>query len=389
MNSAFNNRKLVYLSPLPWSSFAQRPHFLARKFLELNRRQVLWIDPYPGRLPRLEDLARLRAATGTSSNDFPSTRSGNAIRVIKPPALPIEPFRGLSILNHLLWKRVIQEVRTFTRHDSWTLGIGRPSELAQRLMTDLQPDASFYDAMDDFPEFYRNLSRQALLKRERQIAEQVDRIYVSSTNLEEKFAAISPNVVRLPNACDISSLPEPEMRTHIPVVFGYVGTISHWFDWDIIRVISQDWPDASISLIGPIYGKRPRDLAENVQLAGSCRHNEVGARLQTFSVGLIPFKQNALTRSVDPIKYYEYRSMGLPVLTTAFGEMNRHVTDEGVFMFDKRERGASAVAGALAFRDSSVNIQRFRKENTWSERFSGIIGSHEKQPAEDEPDRSA
>ncbi len=41
-----------------------------------------------------------------------------------------------------------------------------------------------------------------------------------------------------------------------------------------------------------------------------------------FDVGLIPFKQNALTAAVDPIKYYEYRALALPVISTDFGEMH-------------------------------------------------------------------
>jgi hypothetical protein len=54
--------------------------------------------------------------------------------------------------------------------------------------------------------------------------------------------------------------------------------------------------------------------------------------MRQWHAGLIPFVRNALTDSVDPVKYYEYRSCGLPVLTTLFGEMPHHaLVDDGVW----------------------------------------------------------
>lgn len=43
--------QLVYLSPLPWDSFSQRPHQFVEWFHNKHGGEVLWIDPYPTRLP--------------------------------------------------------------------------------------------------------------------------------------------------------------------------------------------------------------------------------------------------------------------------------------------------------------------------------------------------
>jgi capsule polysaccharide modification protein KpsS len=40
--------------------------------------------------------------------------------------------------------------------------VGRPSSLALEALRTLGRVWSFYDAMDDFPEFYRGLARQAV-----------------------------------------------------------------------------------------------------------------------------------------------------------------------------------------------------------------------------------
>ena len=56
--------RLVYLSPVPLASFAQRPHHFVRWFHERFDATVTWIEPYPARLPRATDLRRLRRPAG-------------------------------------------------------------------------------------------------------------------------------------------------------------------------------------------------------------------------------------------------------------------------------------------------------------------------------------
>ena len=62
--------------------------------------------------------------------------------------------------------------------------------------------------------------------------------------------------------------------------------------------------------------------------------------MQGFSAGLIPFIKNELTASVDPIIYYEYFVLGLPVLSTRFGEMALREGSPGVFLVDGQDLAA-------------------------------------------------
>ena len=50
--------RLLYFSPVPAGSYAQRPHFMVRAWLEWGVESVLWVNPYPCRLPRWQDLRR-------------------------------------------------------------------------------------------------------------------------------------------------------------------------------------------------------------------------------------------------------------------------------------------------------------------------------------------
>ena len=54
--------KLVYVSPLQYGSFSQRPHRFVEYFNNRTNGQTLRIEPYPGRFPRLSDFRLLVAA---------------------------------------------------------------------------------------------------------------------------------------------------------------------------------------------------------------------------------------------------------------------------------------------------------------------------------------
>ena len=92
--------------------------------------------------------------------------------------------------------------------------------------------------------------------------------------------------------------------------------------------------------------------------------------------GLIPFMRNALTACVDPIKYYEYRALGLPVLSSAFGEMARRRGYDGVYLIDRNANMTELVSEALANSATAESTAHFRMNNSWESRFdrAGIFG---------------
>lgn len=368
--------RLIYFSPVPWASFAQRPHKFVEWFHGTRGGQVLWIEPYPTRLPQLADFRAVTAARG-GAKLMTTEKTPAWLTLLQPRSLPIEPFPGAGMLNRLLWNSVLQAINTCLKEGDCVLGIGKPSELAlQALKINLGPH-SFYDAMDDFPAFYRGLSRIAMARREREIANRVTRISVSSTRLADRFNAHHRKLSLAPNACAVETLP-PLSATKKDLgrpILGYVGTIAHWFDWHLVFALAEANPSTCIRLIGPIYAAPPGSAPRNIEFLPACDHPTAMKAMLDFSVGLIPFKRTDLTASVDPIKYYEYRAIGLPVLSTRFGEMARRDREAGVFLLDERSNLASLVKTAVTHESDPDEIQKFREANSWEARFnaSGVL----------------
>ncbi len=379
--------RLLYFSPVAADSYAQRPHFMVRAWLEWGAESVLWVNPYPCRLPRWQDLRR-----GPGLSNQASLRDPR-IRVMNVPALPIEPLPlGAWLNRRLLGGKAWRKIERYAADGQTIVGVGRPCALALAALNELQQSGSFYDAMDNFPEFYGGLSRRAMLRTEQAIAERVDLIVASSTFLADKFVRRGLQVEKVLNACEergrqgdketrrqgeektphdhLVSL-SPCLPVFCPPILGYIGCIGHWFDWPLVIRLARAMPDARLELVGPCVVKPPEKLPGNVRLLPACKHSETAGHLGRFSAGLIPFVGDALTAGVDPIKYYEYRAAGLPVLSTSFGEMSLRGHEEGVFFLDQNEDLAEVVRAAIGRRVDPAETSRFHRENDWRCRFHG------------------
>ncbi|MGZ0782219.1 hypothetical protein ACXM5X_04465 [Pseudomonas saponiphila] len=358
--------RLVYLSPVSWHSFTQRPHELVRQFHIATRAPVLWIDPYPTRLPVLEDLLRRRPLS-TDHEPLPDW-----LTLIRPRALPIEPLLGSGWLNRLLWQGLIQQVRQFAQGPT-QLGIGKPSRLALLLLQEPLFAGSFYDAMDNIPAFYNGWSRRAMQQRQHETARAVTSTLTSCSTLQHYWLQQQVNTRLLLNGCASERLPglplsRPTSKSARPV-FGYIGTLAKWFDWDFVLTLAQVFPEAEIRLIGPQHGPCPATLPSNIQRFPALPHEAALHAMTEFDVGLIPFKRDDITRYVDPIKYYEYRALGLPVVSTAFGEMSTRRGIQGVFLSEGLADIPQVIHQALAFTEPLAETLKFREANSWAKRF--------------------
>ena len=357
--------RLLYFSPVPAASYAQRPHFMVRAWLDRGIESVCWVEPYPSRLPHWRDVRRR-----------PSTNQGEAfdsrVEVLRVPALPIEPLPGGSRLNRwLLWRPVWRRLSEFAAAGRVVLGIGKPCRLALDALAEIPAAFSFYDAMDDFPEFHRGLSRCNVARLEGAIARGVDLVVASSTTLAEKFSSRGCDVERILNAYPMHSVAPLEPRGELPPVAGYIGCLGPWFDWPLVLELAGELPDVRFELIGPCAVSPPRRRPANICLLPACRREEAAAHASSFSAGLIPFRRNRLTAGVDPIKYYEYRALGLSVLSTRFGEMAVRSGERGLFFLEHGQAHALLARAAMDYRSSAAEVAAFRRENCWQVRFNG------------------
>lgn len=325
--------RLVYLSPVPWDSAAQRPHFFVDLAKKSGFSEVLWVEPYPGRLPQLKDLRK-----GYRQDAETSIQRDQGIELFHVRALPMEPLVPIfRLLNRRVLRSAVDTIRAFSEGRDVVLIVGKPSVLALDLIQLMSWQAVVYDAMDDFPAFYSGLSQKHMSRLEHELAAKSDHILCSSEKLISKFRDSGKTELVL-NACSEQLKSQfagvKQSRRRISLIFGYVGTLAEWFDWDSVIALARKLPEARIVLVGPVRSPLPHGLPPNIEIRPPISHKDVPAFLKTLDIGLIPFKLTTLTVAVDPVKYYEYRAAGLQIVTTRFGQMALREQETGLYYFD-------------------------------------------------------
>lgn len=327
----------------------------------------MWLEPYPTRFPSSSDLRRAKTVSYKSS----SSEIPDWLTIVSPGGFPIEPIPGSKLLNNFVWRSAFRKAVDFAADDECTIVVGKPSVLALEILNAMPDSESLYDAMDDFPAFYRGFSRLGMKYRETSLAKRVDQIWASSTLLYQRWATTKNDVQLVYNGIDsdivnrIIPVPSNNRRR----VFGYIGTVGRWFDWELVLTLAHAMPKDIIRIIGPIFCGAPKPVPGNVEILPPCAHEQALVEMSHFDVGLIPFLRNRLTDSVDPIKYYEYRALGIPVLSTDFGEMSYRRDCKGVHIVRSLEDVHNVISQACSDVTERKVDSAFVEANSWIARF--------------------
>lgn len=157
---------------------------------------------------------------------------------------------------------------------------------------------------------------------------------------------------------------------------GYAGSLDFWFDIESIRLAATRHPEWDFVLIGRVESNSVRQLKAlpNVRMEGELPYAELPARMSAFDVGVIPFLRMPLTLATNPLKLYEYFSLGLPVAATRLPELEPF--GSLVYLADSSEDFVRQLERAVA--EDSPDLQARRRnvarENTWRARCEHLSG---------------
>lgn len=205
---------------------------------------------------------------------------------------------------------------------------------------------------------------------EKKIAQQVDLVGYTAPSLKDYVAGFGPKRTALiPNGVNFqhfagTARPMPADLAAIPKPIAvYVGAIEAWFDFDLLRILSQRMPEVSFVLIGPekLAAERLKGLP-NVHLLGRRKYDDLPAYLQHSDVGIIPFdvKGHAtLINYVNPLKLYEYLACGLPCVSVRWRALEElHSPAILCDTAEEFERGLRAALAPPVARASNVEYAR-------------------------------
>ncbi len=228
---------------------------------------------------------------------------------------------------------------------------------------------------------------------ERHVVKTADVVICSSKQLYTEKKLINPNTYFVPNAADIAcsqkaldpTLPVHHSIAGIPKpVIGYFGNIERRMDFDMLKVVIESNPDKSFVFVGPqgkIYIPEWFYHTKNIYLPGRMPYAAMPAILKGFDVALLPFKKDDFSRTIFPLKLFEYLGAGKAVVATDFNPDLAVFTKNTVAYCASAREFSEAIHSALEDNSSAALKARLAvaADNTWDKRgdeFSAIVNKY-------------
>jgi len=235
--------------------------------------------------------------------------------------------------------------------------------------------------VDDFtkvdPAFWLH---DAAMDQYPRVSEFSDVVLTSSQVNYDKFRHGQAQCYLFENAVDESFIAAPSdlpsrISADIPRL-GYVGWITDRTDLSLIKDIARRRPDWKIEIAGPQRGHLIEESGlmalPNVSYLGPIPYNEVAIFLQSLDVCLIPHRDTPYSKSMSPLKLYQYLASGRPVVSSDVAGLEDF--REYVHVANSYDDFVDAIEDALendTVELSSLRIDKACNE-TWDKRVRNI-----------------
>ena len=321
------DRDIVCIGSADWATeLPINQHQLMGRLAAENN--VLFVESLGLRKPQLagRDLSRLwrRLKRGLRG----ARPAPEGLHVLSPLVLPLHSKEAVRRLNRWLLRRQVKRAAR-------KLGMKQPIlwayvPQAEDVIGVLDPSLVVYHCVDDVAA-QKGVDADSFREAEERFARRADLVLASAPALAERMRTLSDHVLYAPNVADtgtfatalepgpvdpdIDALPRPRL-----VFQGAI--VATKLDVQLLAEVAKLRPEWSIVLVGPRGAGDPTgdlsslDNAPNIHMIGPRPANDLPKVLRGADIGLIPYAINDLTRSVFPMKVYEYLAAGLPVLAT-------------------------------------------------------------------------
>lgn len=389
---------IVMFSTADWASqyWTNKQHTAAR--LAARGHRVLYVETVGLRRPGInrKDVGRIaaRLRRGLAS----PTQVRDNLWVLSPLAVPFGQHRGpINAFNRwqlrariLAWMRK-QEI---THPLIWTY---HPYML--EAADALESPMIVYHCVDDVGAI-PGVDRAMFDTAEKHLLARAELTFATSRPLQERCTAIAgcrahyfgnvADIAHFARARRIGDLP-PELASIPHPRLGYIGALSDFkIDFSLLEALVSMHRDWQFVFIGDQReGQRSDAVARlsrqpNVHFLGWRPYRELPRYMGGFDIGLLPQLVNDYTRSMFPMKFFEYLAAGLPVVSTPLPALRDFASIHSV------------AHGATAFADAIISVLAGRgpallgtddpllQANSWDarlDRMMAIIEATARRPA--------
>lgn len=272
-----------------------------------------------------------------------------------------------------------------------------PAALPRRLLV--------YDCVDEYSAFptFRH-SAAWIAERESALCAAADLVFCTSRSLLEKKRELAPerchlvhnvgDAAHFETAAAPRTTPPDDIRNLPRPIVGFIGAVSNYkLDLDWLEALARARPGFSVVLVGPVGTADPQtDVSRlralpNLHLLGHRDYALLPRYAAGFDVATIPYRINAYTESVFPIKFFELLATGKPVVISALPSLSDYFYAVEV----ARDVDGFVTACDRALGDHDVERRQLRielaRQNSWPARIEHMMSlideklAHAEEPA--------
>lgn len=361
----FDKPKMMYIMHVSWFWIKQRPHFIAEHLVDHFKITVF------------------------SSESV--LRNKQLIRSKKTPYLkflisfPLQRFKDFKFYKTFSDFFIAEQLKRYVNNNEY-LWFTSPLHFII-LKKHIKPShIVIYDCMDDFLEFpsikKSQKSVSEYLVAEQKLLQRSNFVFATSHFLKNKLInRYEPKVSIwiINNAISNSFFktikvnlenPFPKIKGIIDLV--YIGTISHWFNFDLIIESLNHFMKIRYILIGPKEMEIPNH--ERLIYIAPVKHDELTSYMKNSDALIMPFIVTDLIKSVNPVKLYEYIYSGKPIITCSYSEIDQF--DDFVHRYSNKGEYLQLIEKLInsELKQKEFDLcQKFALKNTWKKRVEDII----------------
>lgn len=318
-----------------------------------------------------------------------SISASQGFSVLRPSGLPIMRFQSLRGLNtkHQLRQLIRAMDKKNFRPDIIIICTVTDAIIAETIKQRYKPCIVIYDCADDrvgfAAPFITASHKERLDMMEKKLIAKSDVVLVVNDNLFHRVSAINKNVYHVSNGVDLNvfsmeavkELPEELAEIPSPRI-GYIGTLGHRTDQELLCWLTKERPQWSFVFVGPM--EEPDlpigDIGKNAYFLGSKPYSQMPAYIASFDVCIVPFRDCPSAVGSDPLKVLQYLAMAKPVVTTDFKGGNQY--EDNVIVAETRLDFLTEIERQLQNNSELACKKRtsIAEKHSWQARTKEILG---------------
>jgi glycosyltransferase involved in cell wall biosynthesis len=294
-----------------------------------RQNRVLWVNTVGMREPTLNGadafkaLAKLkRMATGQSASAPALQRK---IEVIQPPMLPFPRSSGARRFND--WS-----VAAAANRAAASLGLSDPTVVTTvptvvRAVERIRHQRLVYYRVDDFSK-WPGLAHEVIFSAEQLLLRRADLVLATSKDLHESARLITSNALSFEHGVDIDlfandSADELESLATVPRPrVGFFGLVDQRVDQKLVSEVASLRHDWAFVFAGPVAADVSKLSAlRNVYFTGNVPYRSLPKLVRGLDCLMLPYVNDAFTKTISPLKLKEYMLSGLPIVSTPLPEV--------------------------------------------------------------------